>query len=228
MTNGGNTTSQMKSLLQKWEKSQDQRSVFLSCYYLMTRNMFSAIEQGEFEDSEWVEQLLNRFADYYFQAITKYAQDNPETPAVWRLTLDAARNPKTMVLQNLFLGVNAHINFDLIFALRELLEPDWVNLSERERQRRYLDHCQVNIVIGRTIDSVQDQVIEQREPNMDLIDKILGPFDEKITAWLIGRWRDEVWRYAVRLVEAEEKQERESLIAQIEKEALKKAHLILV
>ena len=220
-------TTQMQSLLEDWEVSNDQRAVFLSCYLLMTRRMVVAMDQGEFKDTKWVDRLLQSFAGYYFEAITNYEQENPATPAVWQLTLDASKDPETMVLQNLFLGVNAHINYDLIFTLRELLEPEWSLLSEPERKVRYLDHCQVNEVIGRTIDSVQEQVIEKRLPAMDFIDKIFGPFDERLTAWLIGKWRDDVWENAVRLVETSDLDERESIRAQVESAALKKARLML-
>ncbi len=228
MENTRHVTTQMQSLLEDWEVSKDQRAVFLSCYLLMTRNIVLAMDQGEFKDTKWVDQLMQRFAGYYFKAITHYEKESPATPAVWQLTLDASKDSETMVLQNLFLGVNAHINYDLILTLRELLEPEWSFLSEPERIVRYSDHCQVNEVIGRTIDSVQEQVIEERLPAMDFIDKIFGPFDERLTAWLIGKWRDEVWENAVRLVETPDLSERESILAQVESAALKKARLMLL
>lgn len=136
----GHLTNQMQNLLQEWEVANDQRAVFLSCYLLMTSNMVVALDQGEFKDIKWVDRLLHRFAGYYFEAVTNYEQDSPATPAVWQLTLDASKNPKTMVLQNLFLGVNAHINYDLILTLRELLEPVWSLLSESKRRERYEEY----------------------------------------------------------------------------------------
>ena len=34
--------------------------------------MLVALEQGSFEDVEWVDRLLHRFADYYFDALSCY------------------------------------------------------------------------------------------------------------------------------------------------------------
>jgi hypothetical protein len=38
----------------------------------MTEKMLVALEQGSFEDVEWVDRLLHRFADYYFDALSCY------------------------------------------------------------------------------------------------------------------------------------------------------------
>jgi hypothetical protein len=191
-----------------WESTGDRRAIFLGCYLRMTENMLGAIGDGEFHDAAWVSALLHHFADYYFNALAAYDRGDPNTPAVWQQTHDAARNPETMVLQNLLLGVNAHINYDLVLALVDMLSPEWGGLDAGGRTRRYEDHDHVNDVIARTVDCVQDEVVERYAPEMDLIDKLLGPVDEWLAASLIRRWRDEVWDHAVEMLEAPEKQRR--------------------
>ena len=88
---------------------------------MMTNNMLIAIDQDEFHDPEWVSILLHRFADYYFEALDKYEAGDIQTPVVWEVAHDAATERKIFVLQNLLLGVNAHINYDLVVTLVELL-----------------------------------------------------------------------------------------------------------
>jgi hypothetical protein len=117
----------MQSLVQELEKVSDRRAIFLDCYVRMTQNMFEAIEAGEFNDSSWVHTLLHRFADYYFEALRAYELDSPTTSAVWRLVHRAAGQAKTRVLQNLVLGINAHINYDLVLTLVEMLEQSGGN-----------------------------------------------------------------------------------------------------
>ena len=228
MLNPPPVTQRMQSLVQHWEAASDRRSIFLSCYMLMTLNMLAAIDIGEFNDSIWVNGLLHRFADYYFDALEAYERDSPATPAVWRLTHDAARRPETQVLQNLLLGVNAHINYDLVLTLVDVLEREWAGLPTSHRARCYADHCHVNDVIGRTIDAVQDRVIERLTPAMDLVDKLLGPLDEWMISRLITRWRDEVWGQAVQLMETPEPGERERLRRQVEAASLRRANAILL
>lgn len=120
--------------------------------------MLAGVGQTRFRDGPWVERLLQHFAGYYFDALDLYDQERPDTPPVWKQTHDATRNDRIMILQHLFLGINAHINYDLVLTLVDVLGPDWAHLGDIEKRARYDDHRMVNTIIGETIDAVQDQV----------------------------------------------------------------------
>lgn len=221
------TTTRMDSLIDEWQQRQDRRVDFLRCYRLMTGNMLLAIKKGEFHDGPWVQQLLDHFADYYFTALANYEQDRPETPAVWTTTHRAAVQPKTLLLQNLLLGINAHINYDLVLTLYDVLAPEWQALSATARRQRYEDHRRVNTVIGRTVDAVQDSIVEPKEPLMQIVDALLGPVDELTASLMIRRWREEVWRHTLQMLAAPDEAERESLRQQVETLTLERAQAIL-
>lgn len=221
-------TERMQNWIDQWSKLSDRRVIFLNCYLLMTRNMLAAIEAGEFHDPNWVHPLLNRFAEYYFEALQAYEDRLPTTPPVWKRAHDASLTTNTSVLQHLMLGINAHINYDLVLTLVEMLQNEWSVLTKELRQNRYLDHCHVNAVIARTIDSVQDDVIEALVPELDFVDKMLGPVDEWLASQLITHWREEVWQHAVRLLESGDPQERLKIHQKIENITLERADLILL
>ena len=193
---------------------------------MMTRNMLSAIGQREFRDALWVDRLLRRFADYYFVALDAYELEPASAPAVWQLAHNTTRNPSAPPLQQLLLGVNAHINYDLVLTLVDLLAPEWEALSDGQRADRYADHCHVNDIIGRTIDAVQAQVLEPATPLLDIVDKIMGPLDEWLISRLIGSWRETVWQNATRLLETQEPSEQARLIHQVEEDTLKIGRII--
>lgn len=220
-------TERMQSLLQRWEPANDRRAIFLGCYRLMTVNMLDAIQAQEFHDPVWVDSLLHRFADYYFHALDAYEQSIPAVPAIWRQTFDAAAQPDTQVLQNLLLGVNAHINYDLIFTLVDMLQEEWPGLDEDQRDRRFADHCHVNQVIYRTVDIVQETVLEPRQPSLDILDRLMGGVDEWAISRLISHWRDQVWQDAVAMIEAPQPQEHQRLCQQAELDALQRGRIIL-
>ena len=220
-----NVLDQMKELLAGWEATEDQRRIFLSCYSMMTENMLAALQAQDFEDVDWVARLLDHFAGFYFRALDAYEADPSLSPAVWQIAFESTRQPKIHVLQNLILGVNAHITYDLVFALSDILRPEWENLSEAQRQMRYRDHCHVNEIITGTIDRVQDQVVERFDPGLRLFDILLGPLDEWITSLMISDWRDEVWDRATRLVEAQEN--RQELERHVEEFSIRRARSIL-
>jgi hypothetical protein len=75
----------MKDLIAQWELDADQRSIFLSCYRMMTENMLAAVERKEFKDPFWVDRLLQRFAGHYFAALQAYDQDPSSAPQVWQI-----------------------------------------------------------------------------------------------------------------------------------------------
>src|SRR5687768_14585681 len=110
----------MQALIDYWEQGFDRRSIFLSCYTMMTRNMLIAVEKEEFEDCVWVSALLDHFAAYYFEALEAFNSQPDTAPVIWKMTFEASLRPQTHVLQHLLLGVNAHICHDLVFALADL------------------------------------------------------------------------------------------------------------
>jgi len=216
----------IRLLINAWEPSQDRRSIFLNCYIMMTENMMAALAAEDFEDTAWVSDLLERFAGYYFHALDAYESDLPAIPQVWKVAFEATRLPHTHVLQNLVLGVNAHINYDLVFALLDVLSPEWNALSPQQRLMRYHDHCHVNDIISQTIDRVQDQIIDRYDPEYRVIDTLLGPLDEWMTSLLISDWREEVWKHATQLLDANETSRKE-WIHRVEQIAMQRAHAIL-
>ena len=218
---------QMDNLLASWEAGDDRRRIFLGCYKMMTQNMLDALLVEDFEDVVWVTGLLEHFAAYYFKALETYEQGQNSAPKVWQYAFEASRRPQTNVLQNLVLGVNAHINYDLVFAISDLLLPEWDQLSEEQLQVRYRDHCHVNDIIYKTIDRVQDQIIERFDPGFGLIDKLLGPLDEWMTRLMISDWREEVWKHAVHLIETRDEQDRLAYTREVEEFSIKRAQSIL-
>lgn len=220
-------TDRMQAQIDAWRTNDDTRAIFLDCYRLMTANMLIALDQDEFSDQAWVGTLLHRFADYYFDALDAYERDDPATPPIWRMTHQIARSNGALVLQHLMLGVNAHINYDLVLTLADLLEPEWAALDAEQRRQRYADHSHVNLVIARTIDTVQDQVITRLTPAFFVVDRLLGRVDEWSTARLINVWRDTVWHRAVEILDSPGVSARAAIRHHVEEVTLRRAHTIL-
>lgn len=217
----------MSSLITQWEQAHDRRSIFLSCYRLMTTNVLVAVDEHRFHDGQWVSRLLHHFAKYYFDALELFNLHSADTPQVWRLVHRAARQKKVMTLQHLMLGVNAHINYDLVFTLYDLLAPEWKTLSPEQRQQRLADHTLVNTIIGESIDAVQDQVIDQHSPWFKLVDKLLGPTDEWLTSHLIAHWRTEVWTNTMQYIELQKRPARLAFQKKIEASAMRRGDVFL-
>lgn len=218
---------QMTSQADAWEKSGDHRFVFLRCYSLMTGNMLKGIADGRFNDTGWVAHLLHRFAGYYMEALRLYEAGDAQTPAVWKQVHDASRGQQLHVLQLLLIGINAHINYDLVLAIYDAMAPDWKSLNEEKRQTRMTDHNLVNQIIGETIDSVQDQVIEREAPFMKVVDSLMGRVDEWLLSELITNWRTDVWNESCSMLASKSDEQKEALRLSLEQKVMLKASELL-
>ncbi|HIG73206.1 MAG TPA: hypothetical protein EYQ24_01095 [Bacteroidetes bacterium] len=226
MTHPPPIVARMHSHVERWTACADDRALFLRCYSMMTGNVFATAEGDGFGDRDWVVRLLHRFADYYFDGLDAFERAPESAPAVWRQAHRLAADPDAAPIQKLLLGVNAHINYDLVLTLVDLLEPEWGALSPEARGGRYEDHCRINDVIGRTIDAVQDEVVEPAMPFMAYVDRWLGPLDEALVSGVITRWREGVWRHAVAVLDAPTTASRDQLVRRVEAEALRTGGLV--
>ncbi len=217
----------MKTSVDTWETNGDRRAIFLACYALMTHNMLDGINAGRFDDNDWVYRLVHNFAEYYFIALEAYERNTGWLPDVWRQAHDLTRAPEMPPLVHLLLGVNAHINCDLVLVLDDMLRDEWDDLTLQMSQPRLDDYLLVNTIIGETIDSVQDHVLKRYSPAMGVVDVAFGRLDEWCTARLIRNWRHDVWKQAVTLIQAKDAQTRMTLRRQVDVLALRRMNLVV-
>jgi hypothetical protein len=217
----------MDALVTQWEARGDRRAIFLACYALMTRNMLRAVDERRFQDPVWVNRFIHDFAAYYFVALAGYDGGRPDVPGVWRRAHDLTRDPAITAIQNLMMGINAHINYDLVFTLVDLLQPEWPDLDADRRGQRYADYIHVNAIIGETIDAVQDSVVERYAQMMDVVDRVLGPLDEWCTNRLICNWRNDVWQQAMDILQSPDLPTQLDTRQRVEATALQRIDLVL-
>jgi len=86
-------------------------------YTKITEGILLRLRDGGFKDPEFLSELDVQFARRYLDALRNY-QKNPESsPRSWRVLFDRRANPHITDMQFAIAGVNAHINYDLAFAL---------------------------------------------------------------------------------------------------------------
>lgn len=214
----------MLALTAEWKEKGDRRCIFAEAYGTMTANMLDSLTGLDYQDAAWVNRLLHRFADYYFDAVDAY-ESGGRCPEVWHMALEASVRDDYHPLQHLFLGINAHINYDLAFAIADVTE-DWTDLEEELRSVRRADHDSVNLIIARTVDEVQSTIIAPLSPALGLVDRLLGRADEWAFSSLVAGWRDAVWVDAVELMEAVDA-DRGKVVERIETRARETADLVL-
>lgn len=214
----------MDTLVSEWGLA-DRRCLFAGAYRTMSANMLEAIESGEFSDEDWVDYLLADFATYYFDAVDAYEGRLPDCPKVWNVAFEATGDDGVHPLRVLFLGINAHINYDLALCVADVMS-DWSTLDPTHREIRRRDYDRVDQIIRRTIDSVQEGIVAPAAPAMGVLDKLMGPIDEWLISALIANWRHDTWGDALALLDSTIDQVGQ-VRAKIESQALSTADWII-
>jgi hypothetical protein len=209
----------MDELLAHWEADGDYRAVFVRSYRIITIAMEQAIAAGEFEDNEWMTRLDICFAEEYFTAVEAYEQDAQPLPECWKRVFDIARHKQSTTLQDLMLGMVAHIVHDLPIALYK------VGIEEQQ-QSRLRDHQTANQILARSIDDVQSEVSSHYSSILGSLDTLFGKQDEIITDKGIRIARGRAWKKAQALTQAPTQAARDSVLKQIGKTALTEVELL--
>jgi Family of unknown function (DUF5995) len=215
----------MKKELARLYDDNDGRAIFLRAYFVMTTQVNAAVHgTGDFQETgplffepECVDRLAARFAALYFESLERsraWPVQKPICPA-WGMAMAQARKSRPSILQNLLLGINAHINFDLSLGIHDVVRKDLQRLrqevkdpGERERRSAELlarwkfDHDQMNNVLVRCNPKIQEVLGREFRGAMGALSQMFGLFDELITITGLRYYRDRVWHNVLGLLAA--------------------------
>jgi Family of unknown function (DUF5995) len=169
----------------------DRRAIFATCYLAMTRTMEKNLTEGLFLDTAWVERYLVTFANLYRQALQQRETNDSALPDCWKFAFDTAASGSALVIQDLVLGINAHVNHDLALALQSVgIEP---------MPERHEDHDRVNQVLQQATKPVEDAISTLYAPGLGLLARALGPLGADVTNFSIDAAREHAWSMALAL-----------------------------
>ncbi len=188
-TNLNSVIEQMDKILD-WAVTVGSRlGFFPALYRKVTLKVRDGIPIGAFEDGDRMERLVVVFANRYFAAFEQYHTGQITTRS-WQIAFDAAKDSRYLILQHLFLGINAHINLDLGIAAADISTSDNIDHLKTDFER-------INLILTNLIDETQDRV-GAFSPWLVLLDKIGERADEKFAAFSLKIARQEAWRNAKR------------------------------
>jgi hypothetical protein len=175
----------------------DHRAVFALTYLRTTEEYVRTVASDPhfFSRPRWVNHEDGVFAELYFQAYDRYVDGKP-VPEAWRIAFETNGSPNLTGLGDMLLGMSAHINRDLPYALAH------VGLRKRDGRSRKPDHDRVNAFLERVVDPLQRELGERYDPIFGISDAEPLPIDEAAALSVVRAWRENAWRNAERLVAA--------------------------
>lgn len=201
----------------------DHRAVFATTYLELTKqirdDMRAGLVRREMIDPKYLYTEDGLFANFYFKVIRAWRRGEP-IPEAWRIAFQAAEDGDRAGVQDMLLGINAHVQNDMPFVLASL------GLRTRDGRSRKPDHDFTNGTLNRGYPRVVAAVRERFDPSIDLSNSPLVPLDDLAGLELTRTWREVVWRNAERLQNARDDAERARVARSIEDYAALNARLI--
>ena len=177
----------LTDIIEENKEAKSELAYFLVLYRLVTEKVRDGIEEGFFEDGQRMEELDVTFANRYLKAYTQFkAGEQPSE--CWLVAFQAADRYWVTILQQLLLGINAHINLDLGIAAAEIAPGG-------QLCGLYTDFNRINDILSELTDGVQAE-INKVSPVIGVIDWFAGKLDERIANFSIEIARIGAWDFA--------------------------------
>jgi len=165
---------------------------FNHLYWLITKTIQGRLEEGRFADPEFLTLLDIEFAERYFDALRRWGTRS-DTPEAWKVLFSRLRDDNVRSLPAAAAGVNAHINYDLPFALIST----WSKLgSTPDNDTQHRDYLSINEIFF-------DRIPELRRSYLSTwqicIDRLNGKIDDWYQNRLVEFTRDIAWGDAARM-----------------------------
>jgi hypothetical protein len=194
-----------------------------SLAYARTTEKVGAVERAQptfFSDNPWLNHYDATFANMYFSAWNSW-QQNGTAPGAWALAFQSADQKKASAAGNLLLGMSAHVNRDLPFALYA------IGLVAPDGSSRKPDHDAVNQILNMVITPLLDEIARTYDPNVRVVPGLPESLDDFLEFQLLPEWRQEAWDNAVALASAPGAAARTVIANGIEQAAVTKGQSLL-
>lgn len=159
---------------------------FNHMYLRVTELVAQHIQQGTFQDPEFLERMDVLFAGLYFKAVDAGASGG-DVPTPWKPLFDARENRTIWPIQFALAGMNAHINHDLPVAVVETCKERGTTPGT---DPVHADYLRVNDLLAK----VESEVRAEFETKLiHLATEDAEALKHAVSAFTIARGRDAAW-----------------------------------
>lgn len=177
----------MDEIVAECEQKNSRIGYFAILYRQVTRRIKKGIELQEFEDNPRMERLDVLFAGRFIDAYDTWKSGQQPTKS-WDIAFEASKSSSYLVLQHLFLGINANINLDLGISAAETVGSEPLEGIQK-------DFNQINSILAELVDGVKAN-ISKVSPVFGLLIPLAKGRDEMLLNFSIQLARDGAWKYA--------------------------------
>lgn len=174
-------------ILDYFRQRENPLGYFAALYTKVAQQIEENVKKGVFDDKDRLERLDVTFVNYYIHAMNCAVSGEP-APAHWQLAIDAAKKPEALVLEHLFLAMNAHINYDLSNAVHDAVSPQEI-ISFKP------DFMRVNQILFSLLDNVQEDVARFVQPLQWYL-RFGQKLDDHLISFIMKQMRTDAFGFA--------------------------------
>jgi len=196
----------MATLLDYYEDSNDFQSLasFMYVYHSVTSSVADHMieRDGFFDHPDELESLDAEFAELYFSPLRDFIRED-KTPEPWETYFKYCSRDDSRPAVEMLLGINAHINADLLHALHI---QDY-----RDRE----DYQRINEILEEQLQRAMIYLARKHD-----IAGVFGMVDRKMAYRefrnLVVRWREDTWKNYQKICEDEWEEHQEEIFKETE------------
>ncbi|HEV3073120.1 MAG TPA: DUF5995 family protein [Thermoanaerobaculia bacterium] len=161
---------------------------FPALYRQVTLAVRQGIARGLFDDGPRMQRLDTVFANRYLDAYQTFLGGG-QPASCWDLAFRATRSDRLIILQDLLVAINAHINFDLGLAAAEICPGEAI-------ASLHGDFDKINQLLGKLLPAAE-AAIGRYSPLIGLLDQVGGRDETQVLDFSIDAAREDAWNHAV-------------------------------
>ena len=181
---------QLGDIISRSIQEQSRLGYFAALYRRVTVKVKEGIAEGRFDNGPRMERLDVTFASRYLAALNQF-RAGQQPSLCWHASFKAAAAWSPIILQQLLLGMNAHINFDLGISAAEISPGDELPSLQH-------DFDEINSILAGLVGQVESE-IEEVSPWTRFLDQIDPKADVALVNFSMERARASAWDLAVKL-----------------------------
>lgn len=177
----------LDGLIAENKAASDPLGYFPALYRQVTLEVKQGIAQGFFANGPRMARFDALFANRYFAAYAAFRSGGQPTKS-WQVAFDGTRSGQLIILQDLLVGINAHINLDLGVAAGETFQGAAL-------EDFHGDFDKINQILAGLLPKVE-MVVGQFSPLLGILAKIGGKDVIEVLDFSMNAARDDAWLHA--------------------------------
>ncbi len=180
----------LEAIIAETLADENPMGYFAALYHHVTVTIKEGIGNNDYLDGSRMEKLDVIFANRYLEAYTQYKQHQQCTGS-WRYAFETTKTYWPIVLQDLLLGMNAHINLDLGIAAIQTCPGEGIHLLKD-------DFDKINTVLASLVADVEKR-LTVIWPRLHYLLERFVKTNSFLVDFSMQQARDGAWKFATEL-----------------------------